>query len=273
MRYANLPSNRLRAITEFSPEKNSRASSYPRREDLCPFLDVHKKVGRLEEVRERKRSNVHIDLVALVRSPEASIKGGDGGRRKKSHHRPRAEAISFRWFIVDASMKRPQCRIVGSDRTSVVDAQPARCDPANCAGEGLRAWSCATPPPPTVYITVRYALFALATHRTDVFRGTCRERKKVDAAAAPNGQRVRIRCAANRTTSGYTLTFLWPLPPRSRAREALRASRAYIRVDSSCKSRVPVAFFIFAPWGRAHASRRFSRMREQICGRNTCIVH
>lgn len=33
------------------------------------------------------------------------------------------------------------------------------------------------------------------------------------------------------------------------------------------------SFFIFAPRGRTRASRRFSRMREQICGRNTCIAH
>jgi len=114
-----------------------------------------------------------------------------------------------------------------------------------------------------ISLYVRYALFAPATHRTDVFRSACREGKKMNADAAPSGRYVRIRCAANRATSEYALTFLWLLPPCVLEREKLFVLRVpTLCVDSSCKSRVPVAFFIFASRGRAHASRRFSWMRE-----------
>lgn len=45
-----------------------------------------------------------------------------------------------------------------------------------------------------------------------------------DVVVCCAGRRVRIRCAANRTTSGYALTFLWPLTERG----AFRSPRAYI---------------------------------------------
>lgn len=64
----------------------------------------------------------------------------------------------------------------------------------------------------------RYALFHTRDGR-DVFQSERTERGKKkkkgdDVVVCCAGRRVRIRCTANRTTSGYALTFLWPLTER-----------------------------------------------------------
>lgn len=72
----------------------------------------------------------------------------------------------------------------------------------------------------------RYALFYTRDGR-DVFQSERTERGKKgrdDVVVCCAERRVRIRCAANRTTSGYALTFLWPLTERG----AFRSPRAYI---------------------------------------------
>lgn len=93
----------FRAIaSEQSPASRPRRIALPLENETrisALFWALHKKAGEGWKARRRRATHTFIDSVALVRSPGASIGGGDDGhfcgRRKKSHHRPRAEAISF----------------------------------------------------------------------------------------------------------------------------------------------------------------------------------
>lgn len=102
----------------------------------------------------------------------------------------------------------------------------------------------------------RYALFHTRDGR-DVFQSERTERGKKkgdDVVVCCAGRRVRIRCAANRTTSGYALTFLWPLTERE-SEEPFVLRVPTLCVDSGCKLRESVAAFSFLrSRGRAGAS-------------------
>lgn len=175
-------------------------------------------------------------------------------------------------------MKRPQCRIAGSDRTSAADAQAACrwCDPANCAWRKR----CECPCVARHRRRRRLRISPYVTHYSHprrigrmFFEAHTGEGKKVDAAAASSEafEYGAPQIALLRDTLWH---FYGP------CRRAFEREKPFV-LRVPCASIAAVnresagIFFHFCATraGTRGASRRFSRMREQICGRNTCIVH
>lgn len=131
----------------------------------------------------KEKRATFIDSVALVRSHGASIGGGEmmvalAVTVKNRTTETASRGNKFRWFIADVSMKRPQRRIVRTDRTLSARASSMRnhfyrCPATRCIEEVCELCVRDT----AAYITARYALFAPVTHRRMFFK-VSREGKK-----------------------------------------------------------------------------------------------
>lgn len=125
------------------------------------------------------------------------------------------------------------------------------------APEKAASLACATPPsPPAAYITVRYALFAPATHRTDVFRSACREEKKW----MPLPRRASDAFEYGAPQIALLRDTLWHFyGPCRRALEREKFSSCLrvptLCVDSSCKSRECRYLFSFLRHEGGHTRR------------------